>query len=206
MKKSQIILVVVALLVVGALSWKTQKHESVNEFQDIVMFESTGIPCLPGGHANAALHIHTDLKILVDGVAEEIPANLGIKGDCMAQVHTHDNSGKIHIESEDASRTYTLTDFFKVYGKSIDRGGYEMEITVNGKKVYTPETLILEDHDEIVVKYSKVEIKEVVLPPHSPGEGEDEPIACTMEAKICPDGSAVGRSGPNCEFAPCPGE
>lgn len=31
-----------------------------------------------------------------------------------------------------------------------------------------------------------------------------EQIACTMEAKICPDGSAVGRSGPNCEFAPCP--
>lgn len=30
------------------------------------------------------------------------------------------------------------------------------------------------------------------------------PVACTMEAKICPDGSAVGRSGPNCEFAPCP--
>ncbi|MCY1060413.1 hypothetical protein [Nannocystis sp. SCPEA4] len=32
----------------------------------------------------------------------------------------------------------------------------------------------------------------------------DEPKACTMEAKICPDGSAVGRTGPNCEFAPCP--
>lgn len=29
-------------------------------------------------------------------------------------------------------------------------------------------------------------------------------IACTMEAKICPDGSAVGRTGPNCEFTPCP--
>lgn len=29
--------------------------------------------------------------------------------------------------------------------------------------------------------------------------------ACTMEAKICPDGSAVGRTGPNCEFAACPG-
>jgi branched-chain amino acid transport system substrate-binding protein len=29
---------------------------------------------------------------------------------------------------------------------------------------------------------------------------------CTMEAKICPDGSGVGRTGPNCEFAPCPGE
>jgi len=27
---------------------------------------------------------------------------------------------------------------------------------------------------------------------------------CTLEAKICPDGSAVGRRGPNCEFAACP--
>lgn len=30
------------------------------------------------------------------------------------------------------------------------------------------------------------------------------PVACTMEAKLCPDGSAVGRAGPLCEFAPCP--
>jgi len=30
-------------------------------------------------------------------------------------------------------------------------------------------------------------------------------VACTAEAKLCPDGSAVGRSGPNCEFAECPG-
>ena len=29
-------------------------------------------------------------------------------------------------------------------------------------------------------------------------------VACTMEALICPDGSSVGRTGPNCEFAPCP--
>jgi len=28
--------------------------------------------------------------------------------------------------------------------------------------------------------------------------------ACTLEAKVCPDGSSVGRTGPNCEFAPCP--
>jgi len=28
--------------------------------------------------------------------------------------------------------------------------------------------------------------------------------ACTQEAKLCPDGSYVGRTGPNCEFAACP--
>lgn len=33
---------------------------------------------------------------------------------------------------------------------------------------------------------------------------QNQPIPCTLEAKICPNGSAVGRSGPNCEFAPCP--
>lgn len=31
-------------------------------------------------------------------------------------------------------------------------------------------------------------------------------VACTQEAKICPDGSSVGRSGPECEFSPCPTE
>ncbi|MFA6446059.1 MAG: hypothetical protein WCW14_02300 [Candidatus Paceibacterota bacterium] len=30
-----------------------------------------------------------------------------------------------------------------------------------------------------------------------------KPIACTMDAKMCPDGTYVGRSGPNCEFV-CP--
>ena len=30
-------------------------------------------------------------------------------------------------------------------------------------------------------------------------------VGCTLEAKICPDGSAVGRNpNKNCEFDPCP--
>jgi hypothetical protein len=34
--------------------------------------------------------------------------------------------------------------------------------------------------------------------------GDTVPQGCTMEAMICPDGTAVGRTGPNCAFAPCP--
>ena len=37
-----------------------------------------------------------------------------------------------------------------------------------------------------------------------PVASSTDPVACTMEAKLCPDGSYVGRSGPNCEFAACP--
>ena len=37
-----------------------------------------------------------------------------------------------------------------------------------------------------------------------PSTPEPEPVFCTQEAKQCPDGSYVGRTGPNCEFTACP--
>lgn len=43
----------------------------------------------------------------------------------------------------------------------------------------------------------------VTAPPHD-DKDLSFPTACSQEAMICPDGSAVGRTGPNCEFAPCP--
>lgn len=33
---------------------------------------------------------------------------------------------------------------------------------------------------------------------------DGEQVACTMDAKECPDGSFVSRQGPKCEFAECP--
>ena len=33
---------------------------------------------------------------------------------------------------------------------------------------------------------------------------ENDQAVCTQEAKLCPDGSYVGRNGPNCEFDTCP--
>lgn len=36
-------------------------------------------------------------------------------------------------------------------------------------------------------------------------DADQEMIFCTQDAKVCPDGSYVGRSGPDCEFSPCPG-
>ena len=38
-----------------------------------------------------------------------------------------------------------------------------------------------------------------------PDPPKDEPVTCSADAMVCPDGSSVGRQGPNCEFAPCPG-
>jgi hypothetical protein len=47
------------------------------------------------------------------------------------------------------------------------------------------------------------QVKVEIIPNHT---NDDGAVACTMDAKICADGSAVGREGPNCEFAKCPDE
>ena len=41
--------------------------------------------------------------------------------------------------------------------------------------------------------------EEVIVVPE-----DDENYACTMDAKMCPDGSYVGRTGKDCHFEECP--
>ena len=36
------------------------------------------------------------------------------------------------------------------------------------------------------------------------GTQSNERVFCTADAKLCPDGSYVGRVPPHCDFAPCP--
>lgn len=46
-------------------------------------------------------------------------------------------------------------------------------------------------------------------PTHSDSSSPQAPInsvTCQLDAKICSDGTAVSRTGPNCEFAKCPTE
>ena len=54
-------------------------------------------------------------------------------------------------------------------------------------------------------KISNIDNAIPTLAPISPtAPNQDDQVACTQEAMLCPDGSFVGRTGPNCEFAPCP--
>lgn len=42
-------------------------------------------------------------------------------------------------------------------------------------------------------------------PAVAPGpENSSGGVYCTQDLNLCPDGSYVGRGGPNCEFGPCP--
>jgi|GEM_PF-3298204 len=41
-------------------------------------------------------------------------------------------------------------------------------------------------------------------PNPQPQTPPSDPVACTADAQLCPDGSYVGRVAPSCAFAPCP--
>lgn len=38
------------------------------------------------------------------------------------------------------------------------------------------------------------------------GEDRQRVTGCALDAKVCPNGSVVGRTGPNCAFESCPSQ
>jgi hypothetical protein len=80
-----------------------------------------GLPCLL--NMPDAYHVHSHLTIYVDGVAQAVPANVGIAptqpARCFYPIHTHDKSGKIHVEAA-APGTYTLGQLFQIWGQPLE--------------------------------------------------------------------------------------
>lgn len=75
-------------------------------------------------------HIHAHLAVYVNGSPRQIPASVGIPGArpaapdagrCLYWLHTHDQTGVIHIESP-VPATFTLGDFFGIWGQPLSAG------------------------------------------------------------------------------------
>ena len=93
-----------------------------------------GISCQAG--EQVLFHIHAHLTIFVQGAARQVPAGVGIAppyqvettpqgafvagAPCFMWLHTHSADGIIHTESP-IKRTYTLGDFFDIWGQRLDR-------------------------------------------------------------------------------------
>jgi len=104
------------------------------------------------------LHIHQHLDIFVNGKPMPVPANIGIyDGEFLTELHTHDPSGIMHLESPVAEH-FTLGQFFGVWGVRLNGdcvGGYCRQVTpwtvyVNGQSYSgDPAALELKPHQEI---------------------------------------------------------
>ena len=77
-------------------------------------------------------HIHAHLRLFLSGTQVALPRGIGITpprrvqrhfvvgGGCFYWLHTHDSTGIIHIESP-LQKTYTLGDFFAIWGEPLSR-------------------------------------------------------------------------------------
>lgn len=94
----------------------------------------------PCGTGTQAQHVHPYLSIVINGQNVSVPADIGIigGGSCLEAVHTHDASGIIHIEASDTSTSYTLGNFFQIWGAtygSVTIGGTPHPIIFNSTDI-----------------------------------------------------------------------
>ena len=103
-----------------------------------------------------AEHIHAHLTITDDDVPVTVPAHIGLSDGrkFAAQLHTHDTSGIVHVESPTRD-TFTLGQFFTEWDVALgpDRvGGLRGELTVwvDGRRfIGNPASIRLRDLEQI---------------------------------------------------------
>jgi hypothetical protein len=121
-----------------------------------------GIPCATPVET---YHIHSHLSIIVNGQAQAIAANVGIVDtaalDCHYYIHTHDRSGKLHVEAP-AAGTFTLGQLFGIWGQPLSTTNVAgitgmpqtIYITENGTVTQftgDPATIELQSHRHIAI-------------------------------------------------------
>ncbi|HTI64792.1 MAG TPA: hypothetical protein VL524_14795 [Gemmatimonadaceae bacterium] len=123
----------------------------------------SGISC--DAMEGARMHTHQHLVLIDHGKELTIPDNVGQRPDrnCLYWIHTHTADGIIHIEAPQP-RTFTLGDFFTIWGQPLDRTqaatmraakgeGGSLKVWVNGQP-YTgdPRAIPLLVHADIVIE------------------------------------------------------
>ena len=155
MKKNKAGLVITIIVAVGLIALFLYPKFTDPDRPLIKKWNDGGITCLKSDNVPLAQHFHTHLTISEDGVIEDIPANIGVKRSCIAEVHTHDGTGTIHIESLRAAEQFHLRDFFTVWDMPIERDGYALRMTVNGTSTQEFGNFLLADQQQIVLTYTK---------------------------------------------------
>jgi hypothetical protein len=119
-----------------------------------------GIRCQP---EHLESHYHAHLTLLRDGRRVRVPALIGIdlQHQCLYWLHTHDATGVMHIESPD-TRTYTLGQFFDVWGQPLSRTRAaslhgQLTVFVGDKRVTAnPRAIVLKPHELITIEQGRI--------------------------------------------------
>jgi hypothetical protein len=143
--------------------------------------KAAGLPML--GAEGQVEHIHAHLDVIVDGRTVSVPANIGIDRErgSISPLHTHDDTGVIHIESP-VKRQFSLGEFFSEWQVSLSpdnvgglraSDGKALRIFVNGKpQPGNPAAITYGAHDEIAVVYGIPQPGETIPSTYGFPEGE----------------------------------
>ena len=119
--------------------------------------------CL-AGHNDIVAHDHATLRIFIDGSEVAIPANVGIDDSCcdgMRGIHTHAETGKLHIETPTAMNA-PVGAFFEIWGETFDENQIlnrvadedsEVVMYVNGELSDKYQNQVIHDNDIIEIHY-----------------------------------------------------
>lgn len=118
-----------------------------------------GIPC---NNENIAYHVHAHVQLVFEGHNVAVPANIGIDDNtCVYYLHTHDNSGELHIEAP-THRYFTVGNFFDIWGQPLSsrrvaslllRPGQQVRTFLNGRPYRRdPRTIELRAHRLIALE------------------------------------------------------
>ncbi|MBI2024579.1 MAG: hypothetical protein HYT03_00595 [Candidatus Harrisonbacteria bacterium] len=150
-KRTQVLVAVGLAVVLGGLFLLPRINNPNAPY--LASLKDTGIACL-NGHANLSQHFHPHITVLVDGIEETIHSNVGVVTGCMAEIHTHDTTGTIHVESTESGKIFRLKDFFTAWNNPIEKEGYNLILTVNDIPYSEIGELILSDGQQIVLTYT----------------------------------------------------
>ena len=113
------------------------------------------------GLSDTILHHHVRLWIYVDGQPVVVPADIGISQTVASPLHTHDETGTLHVESDDPDFKPVFGQFMDVWGLYLTQdclgdacndGDRQLRVFVDGQPyVGDPTRLPLTDQAAIVV-------------------------------------------------------
>lgn len=109
---------------------------------------------------NEDYHIHALLSIYRNGQRLALPDSIGRGSGCNYEMHTHDGSGVLHIET-DVPKTFTLGQFFSLWGQPLSAtaaaglSGKPAFYVVENEKITRittdPAAIVLAGHKEVVI-------------------------------------------------------
>jgi hypothetical protein len=172
MKKAIIITtIMVVVLAVGIfLAMQDSKPYVGNDLDSVPTSQQTlnnlqkaGLQAL--STEGTVFHIHQHLDMTINGLEREIPSNLGVGTAFISEVHTHDESGIIHVEANE-QKDFKLGQFFDMWGIDFNDsciatycadGDSKLVVAINGQPITNVKDHVLKEHEQIHVWYGPKE-------------------------------------------------